>query len=65
MLFLKRPISDLTDAIAGKPPPTGMHSVRHFRFAPRFARLADLCITMSAGQSGDELLTTAMLPWLS
>ena len=23
MLFLKRPISDLTDAIAGKPPPTG------------------------------------------
>ncbi len=28
--------------------PRGMHSVSHFRFAPRFARFADLCITMSA-----------------
>ena len=34
--------------------PRGMHSVSHFRFAHRFARLADLCITMSAEHGHDQ-----------
>ncbi len=35
-------------SIAGKPPPTGYAFSQSLLFCPRFARLADLCITMSA-----------------
>ena len=54
MLFLKRPISDWTDPIAGKPPPTGYAFSQSLSFCPRFARLADLCITLSAEHGHDR-----------
>ena len=40
-------VTELTQSPASRLPRV-MHSVSHFRFSPRFARLADLCITMSA-----------------
>ncbi|WP_205860700.1 hypothetical protein, partial [Pseudomonas viridiflava] len=64
MLFLKRPISDCTDAIAGKPPPTGYAFSQSLSFCPPFCAPCGL-VYNERQQSGDELLTTAMLPWLS
>ncbi len=42
MLFLKRPISDLSDAIAGKPPPTGFAFSQSLSFCPPFCASSGL-----------------------
>uniref|UniRef100_UPI001981D443 hypothetical protein n=1 Tax=Pseudomonas viridiflava TaxID=33069 RepID=UPI001981D443 len=50
MRFVK---TELTPSPAGRLP-RDMHSVSHFRSSPRFARLADLFITMSAEHEHDQ-----------
>jgi len=49
-------ISRFRKSIASKPPPTGYAFSQILTFWPRFARLADLCITMSAEHGDDRVL---------